>query len=394
MKLSEDMDLQQDTRPYSDAEVPAVISRLLANTEFLDFLGRYHSPRLAKTLPRIVRLIVRRRLHGLMAGIQNIADFQRIVASYAQKILAETTTSFRHAGIEHLDKNQACLFVSNHRDIAGDSMLVDYALFESSYNTVRIAVGDNLVQKEFATDVMRLNKSFFIKRSEEGAKKVYAALLDSSNYIRQSLKEGESVWIAQAEGRAKSGMDLTDPALIKMFALSTRKDTLSETIQSLNIVPVSVSYEFDPCDVLKAGELHANLSEGGYVKPLGEDMVSLVKGLVGFKGHVRVRFGECLRGCFETPEQVAQEIDRQVLMNLSLFPVNLLALRELAKLNAGERFVAAWNNIAIEFASLADSAFDERLSSCPEQWRNQWLTIYANPVLNKLDHGIAISLDG
>ena len=165
------------------------------------------------------------------------------------RIIRETTDGFEYSGIESLVPDQSYIFVGNHRDIAGDSMLLDYALYVSGFDTVRIAVGDNLVQVASATDLMKLNKSFFIKRSEEGPKKVYAALLQSSRYIHQSLKDGHSIWIAQSEGRAKDGMDITDPAIIKMFALAERKTDFSELIQRLNIVPTSISYEYDPCDV-------------------------------------------------------------------------------------------------------------------------------------------------
>lgn len=386
------MEQQQDIRPYTDAEVPAAIAGLLADREFLDFLGRYHSPRLASLLPRLVRRMARRRLTSLLGSVKTIADFQDIVALYVRKIIAETTTSFRYDGVERIQPDQAYLFVSNHRDIAGDSMLVDFALHESSRRTVRIAVGDNLVQREFATEVMRLNKSFFIKRSEEGAKKVYAALLASSKYIHQSLEEGESIWIAQAEGRAKNGLDVTNPAIIKMFALANRKEEFSATIRSLNIVPVSISYEFDPCDLLKAKELHACASQGTYVKPPGEDLLSLVKGLGGFKGHVRVTFGDLLSDSYETPDEVAAEIDRQVLSNLALYPVNFLALRALATMQASDEMVTAWENIQSVAGELSDRRFEERFEACPEQWRIEWLTMYANPVLNKLRHGIAVSL--
>ena len=115
-------------------------------------------------------------------------------------------------------------------------------------------MGDNLVQKDFATAIMKLNKSFFIKRSEEGAKRVFAALMESSRYIHQSIEDAHSVWIAQSEGRAKDGMEVTDPAIIKMFSLAKRKRPLSETIENLNVVPVSIAYEYDPCDYLKAKE--------------------------------------------------------------------------------------------------------------------------------------------
>lgn len=386
------MDDKTDVRPYTDAEVPLVIERLLNDREFIDFLGRYHSPRLARRLPMVVRYAARRRLRSLIGDIRTIADFQHVVATYAQKLIKETMTAFRHEGVERLDRDCAYLFVSNHRDIAGDSMLVDFALYESGYETVRIAVGDNLVQRQFATDVMKLNKSFFIKRSEEGAKKVYAALLDSSKYIQDSLSDGHSIWIAQAEGRAKDGIDETDPALIKMFVLAERKLPFNEVIGRLKIVPVSISYEFDPCDVLKAKELHAIRAEGQYRKPPGEDLLSLVKGLAGFKGGVVLRFGETLGGRFETPEAVADEIDRQVLSNMALFPVNFLALRALAQIAGEDDFSAAWQKVAACASDVEDARFEARLAACPEAWRPQWLAMYANPIVNKLRHGLPVSL--
>ena len=158
-------------------------------------------------------------------------------------------------------------------------MLLDYALYESGFDTVRIAVGDNLVQVGFATDLMKLNKSFFIRRSEEGAKKVYAALLQSSQYIHHSLRNGHSIWIAQSEGRAKDGMDITDPAIIKMFALAERKADFDNLIERLNIVPLAISYEYDSCDIAKALELQVTEQEGVYEKPEGEDLANLARGL-------------------------------------------------------------------------------------------------------------------
>ncbi|HKI75152.1 MAG TPA: 1-acyl-sn-glycerol-3-phosphate acyltransferase [Pseudomonadales bacterium] len=386
------MDDSQDTRPCVDADVPRLVGRLLNDREFVEFLGRYHSPTLARWCPFLVRTLVKRRLGKLLGDVETIADFQKIVATYAQKLIDETMTVFRHNGLEQLDPEAAYLYVSNHRDIAGDSMLVDFVLFRSGLDTVRIAVGDNLVQRQFATDLMTLNKSFFIKRSAEGAKKIYAALLDSSKYIHESLAEGQSVWIAQAEGRAKDCVDETDPALIKMFALAGRKRPFNEVIAELNILPVAISYEFDPCDVLKAKELHAIRAEGKYSKPPGEDLLSLVKGLGGFKGEVHVTFGKVLDGSFETPDQVAEEVDRQVLANLKLFPVNFLALRRLAESGAGAEFAAAWDGVAAIATNIRDPRFDERLSACPVEWQTEWLTMYANPILNKQRHGIPVSL--
>ena len=377
-------------RPYRDEEVPAVIARLLQDTDFLDFLGRYDSPRLARLAPGLVRFVARRRLSRLVGGINTIDDFQEIVAIYARKLIKQTMTSFDYEGVDRLKADTAYLFVSNHRDIAGDSMLVDYALHISGLPTVRIAVGDNLVQREFATDIMKLNKSFFIRRSEVGARKIFAALNMSSRYIHETLRQGESIWIAQAEGRAKDCMDETDPALVKMFVLAERKRDFTEVIESLNIVPVAISYEFDPCDELKAKELHAVETAGGYTKPPGEDLRSLVKGLGGFKGRVIVRFGEPLEPGLENPEEVAAAIDRHVLENLQLFPVNFHALRLLAARDAASDYGRLWGGIAEKVDAADDARFTARLEACPAEWRHALLTMYANPVLNKARHGLAV----
>ena len=379
-----------DIRPYEDDEVPGVLKRLINDQEFLGFLALHLFPRVGQIIPPLARYLVRLLLKKQTVGIASIDDFQNAVEAYAERLVSHTMTGFNYAGIEHLEKEKAYLFVGNHRDIAGDSMLVDYALHLSGHKTVRIAVGDNLVQKQFATDLMKLNKSFFIKRSEEGAKKIYAALLASSEFIHESLGSGNSIWIAQSEGRAKDGIDATDPAILKMFALARRKDALSEVIKDLKIVPVSIAYEFDPCDQLKAKELESVARTGSYQKPSGEDLVSLAKGLGEFKGLVCLKFGEPLGDGYDTPEAVAKEIDRQVLDNLQMFAVNYWALSMLASdedQNTREKYGHVWSHVK-QLIDLPDvTQFEARLESCPENLRNTWLTMYANPLVNKFNNG-------
>ena len=263
-------------------------------------------------------------------------------------------------------------------------MLVDYALWLSGRETVRIAVGDNLVQRDFATALMKLNKSFFIRRSEQGAKKIYAAILESSQYIHYSIEEGHSIWIAQSEGRAKNGIDVTDPAIIKMFALANRKQPLSETIQQLNIVPVSISYEYDPCDYLKAKELVTIAECGQYDKPAGEDLLSLVKGLGEKKGKIFLRFGEPLNEDFTTAEEVANAVDRQVLNNYQLYYINYWALEQLAtQAGADEEYQAIWKALQSTIIFPDTDIYNQRLLACPAPHREVWLKMYANPVVNK-----------
>jgi hypothetical protein len=259
-------------------------------------------------------------------------------------------------------------------------MLLNYALFHSGLETVRIAVGDNLIQRQFATDLMKLNKSFFIRRSEEGSRKVYAALMQSSLYIQSSMLSGNSVWIAQSEGRAKDGVDQTDPAVIKMLTLCNRKRDFGKTIRDMKIMPMSLAYEFDPCDAMKARELTALSETGEYQKTEGEDLLSLVEGLAGFKGRVTLRLGDTLGENFRTAEEVATEVDRQVVGNLELYAINYWALSQISE----DSYSEAWLKVK-DTVEIGDVEFYEaRLKECNESDRDQWLKMYANPVVNKL----------
>ncbi|HJN53236.1 MAG: 1-acyl-sn-glycerol-3-phosphate acyltransferase [Pseudomonadales bacterium] len=372
-----------DIRPYEDREVTPVIERLLLDRDFLGFIGRYRAPFLTRWLPGIMRKVVQSALRKQLDHVSTVRDFQEVVARYVVRLLKETTTAFSHAGLENLSTDAAYLFVSNHRDIAADSMLVNYALFYAGHGTVRIALGDNLIQKQFATDLMRLNKSFIIRRSVVGAKKVYAALLQSSRYIHHSLSEGYSIWIAQSEGRAKDGIDRTDSAVVKMFMLSKRKAQrpFGELIESLNIVPVSISYEYDPCDLLKAKELYYIDQTGSYTKPEGEDLISLAKGLGEFKGEVNLRFCEPIKGSFETPDQVADELDRHILSNYHVYPSNYIALSQIED----SAYRQVWLKLKDRYAEIAsqekETEFANRLDRCPTEHRPYFLKMYANPLV-------------
>ena len=185
---------------------------------------------------------------------KTIDDFQASLEGIVTHMLRSSTDGFSWSGLESLDPTRAYLFVANHRDIALDSILLNYALHQAGFPTARVAIGDNLLSTEAAADLMRLNKSFIVRRSVTGLREQLAAFTLTSAYIHHSLEEGASVWIAQREGRAKDGQDRTDPAIIKMFFVSQRKGSRSfpEVMSDLSIVPVAASYELDPCDVAKA----------------------------------------------------------------------------------------------------------------------------------------------
>jgi hypothetical protein len=257
-----------------------------------------------------------------------------LLAGYVEKIIKKTTTSLEISGIDQLDDSKSYLWLSNHRDIALDPTLVNYALHLSDKSTGRIAIGDNLLKNPMVGDFMRLNKSFIVKRSIKSKREKFSALQLLSRYIRYSISEGHSVWIAQREGRAKDGIDTTDTAVLKMLSLAGRSDqeTFAESLQQLNPVPVSISYEFDPCDVLKARELAALLEGKEYLKADNDDITSIVTGLMGNKGRVQISFGEEISTpLFNSAETLAVEIDRQIVDGYACYPINYAAHQLLVK---------------------------------------------------------------
>ncbi|GHB27350.1 1-acyl-sn-glycerol-3-phosphate acyltransferase [Salinicola rhizosphaerae] len=375
-----DLDRFADIRPYHDDEVKAVLARLAHDSELLDAITRYRLPRLARFAGPVARAIVSFRLQREMRGVSSIRDFQLRIADYMARMISQTTRGFSVEGLDRLSKDQAYLFIGNHRDIALDPAFVNYALHVEGHDTVRIAIGDNLLQKPFVTDLMRLNKSFIVPRSAKGKRAMLAAYQSLSGYIRHSITDdNHSVWLAQREGRAKDGIDRTDSAIVKMLCMARRQEEadsdIGRAVRELKIVPVSISYEFDPCDLNKARELHAKETDGRYQKVEFEDIFSIVAGIVGDKGRVKLAFGTPLDADFETPDAVAEEIDRQVLEHYPLFPSHQLAL--------------AATGLAPDLVDLSAvtpedrERFESRLAKVPEALRHWWLMQYANPILNR-----------
>ncbi len=362
-------DPYQDIRPYNDEEIPAAIKRLLNDEEFITAIIDHRFEQQPKWLKSMMGPFVKAYLKFKWAKLTSVDAIQFEVKKYLEQMLEHTTKGVTYTGLNKLDKNAAYLFVSNHRDIAMDPALVNYGLFESGHRTVRIAIGDNLLKKPCATELMRLNKSFIVKRSAKAPRELMKALGTLSSYIKHSLDTGHSIWIAQKEGRAKDGNDFTDPAILKMFHVEGRKQKVefSEYIKSLKIVPVSISYENDPCDIAKARELYEKATHGKYEKSEFEDIESIIQGIIGDKGRVHVAFGEVITESFETPDELAQEIDRQIHMNYRLFPINLAA--------AG-----------VEHEDITPAVKDKlesKLAKLPLNAHNFLLDSYANPVRNR-----------
>jgi 1-acyl-sn-glycerol-3-phosphate acyltransferase len=366
-------------RPYNDDEVAGVIARLLGNTELLDAVARLRVPRAAGVFGAWMRPVVRMALGRQVRGIHDVRTFQRIVERYMRTMVESRTTGFSVSGLEGIDPERACLFIGNHRDIALDPSFISYALFSSGRDTVRVAIGDNLLTKDYVSDLMRLNKSFIVRRSAKGPRQMLAAWQELSGYISHSLlAERQSIWIAQREGRAKDGWDHTEPAIIKMLAIAKpREQAFGAFIASLRIVPVSISYEWDPCDAIKAHELCERATHGSYRKGEHEDVNSIARSITADKGNVHVAFGQALGEGFETPEAVASEIDRQVLGLYRLHATNLCAYR----MEEG----ALPPDIAHQTpqADAVEAAFRARVNALPEPERPYLIAMYANPVRNR-----------
>ncbi len=206
----------EDIRPYLDHEVRQVVDSLLADPEFSAAIARYRYPRWHSWFPAIVSKLVQKYLAKETAHIQSIHDVQIIIEKYLDNLIEKTTTSLTDSGLDKLDSSTSYLFISNHRDITMDPALVNYMLYHHGFDTLQIAIGDNLLKRPFLSDLMRLNKSFLVKRGLQGREKLKESKRLSA-FIHYCIDQGENVWLAQREGRAKNGLDKTESAIIKMF---------------------------------------------------------------------------------------------------------------------------------------------------------------------------------
>ncbi|MDO6824402.1 1-acyl-sn-glycerol-3-phosphate acyltransferase [Marinobacter sp. 1_MG-2023] len=381
-------------RPYSDDETGPAIQRLLNDQEFLDMVGRFKSPALARWAPSLLRFFTRRWLASHFGHVTEVDELQAGLSGYIGELITGTTTRVTTSGVQDLSKDGAYLFISNHRDIVFDPMVVNYLLFQNGLRTTRIAIGDNLLANPVFAEMMRLNKSFIVRRNMTSPREMRDAYILLSGFINHSIANNENIWIAQREGRAKDGLDFTDPAIIKMFYMSCKKSGLSfaEAMNKLRIVPVSISYEYDPCDGDKARELEAKARAGSYKKAEGEDTEQIMKGLTGFKGHVHVHFGAPIVDAPENAKELAALIDHEVHANYHLHASNLVAYEKRGLHSPGimdaekirESVVTAgnWSEDDMQVARLE---MEKRLEACDPDIRPYLLDMYANPVQTALN---------
>ena len=370
------MDEFDAIRPYRDDEVPAVVARLVEDPDFCHAAALFFLPRLTSGFPALGHVLAGRHLRRMAANLRTVRDVQMLMSRYMNSVIEKTIFDFTVDGLESLVPGQPYLFVSTHRDIMMDSGLMNFAIHRAGHETSRIAVGDNLLREPYAADLMRLNKSFVVERSVTGNKAMYQALQRTSAFIRASLEAGVSVWIAQREGRSKDGLDRTAPALVKMLALAHDGEMANPggLGARVGIVPVAITYEIDPCAPRKARELYITAREGCYDKPEGEDLASIVEGMLGFKGRVHLSFGGPVQGDFVDAEALACEIDRRIAASLKVFPTHLQAARQagLDDLPAGEP----------EDARIG-AVFAGQIENCPALHRDYLFDQYANLVRNK-----------
>tara|TARA_B100000686_G_C16765840_1_gene961672 strand:- start:935 stop:2068 length:1134 start_codon:yes stop_codon:yes gene_type:complete len=364
-------------RPYTDEEVPGVIDRLVEDPELGKAAASLLLPGLDKVSRKLAHTLVRFYLRYRRRDFHNVMDLQSFLSSHMENLINETILDLEVEGLEGLSKQQSYLFISNHRDIFMDAGLINFVIRKKGHDTARVAVGDNLLERPFAADLIRLNKGFIVERSVTGTRAVFSALQRTSGYIKKSLEEGNSVWIAQREGRSKDGFDRTDPAIIKMLALSYRdgaEDSYAKLLADIRIVPVAISYEIDPCDLIKAHELFIRSRDGEYSKPANEDLQSIVTGMTGFKGRVKLHFAPPLSGSFENFESIAAAIDNDIVSRLQVFPTHSLAAKRLGVFD---------HSSTLKAVPQVDKIFGQRIADCPTDEREFLLAGYANLVRNK-----------
>ena len=342
---------------------------------------QFKMPRMHAQVPNLMEIAVRLVLRVRANGIKRRADLYQLIEHYVKDIVATTTEGFSHSGSEHLLPDEPCLFISNHRDILLDAVFLNYALWLKRRPLTQIAVGDNLTQLDFVRELMRILGAFIVVRSADTRRSLYEALTRTSSYIRYVLEQGQSLWIAQKQGRSKDGLDRTDPAILKMFMLAFRDDCddLESWLERINLVPVSLSYEIDPCARAKANELFTKATQGEYQKSEHEDFQSMVTGLLGYKGRVHVAFNEPIRGAFADPTELAERIDRSILDGLIPFKTYLEA----------HHLLGANDGPFLENGKV-QQAFEAQLTDLPEEQKQYVLCQYANQVQGKDIRGAGI----
>ena len=319
----------------------------------------------------------------------SIRDFQcNFIYKSVRNVLAKSSEGLTTSGFEKLQPNTSYLFISNHRDIILDTSLLNVALFDHGLVMTASAIGDNLVKKSFLKILSKLNRNFLVQRGLPPRELLESSKL-MSEYIGQLLlRENRSVWIAQREGRTKDGNDATHSGVLKMLAMGSDESNLMDYFKKIKIVPVSISYEYDPTDALKMPQLIAEANDEIYIKEKNEDFITLLSGIIGQKKRIHIHVGDILdkeldkiaKDFDNTNKQVqalAQTIDDSILQSYKLWPTNYFAYDLLNKSTTYSHFYTENEK------SLFERRLEMKLDESYKQMVESFLAMYANPVVNK-----------
>lgn len=366
-----------DIAPYTGKAIRDAIERLKENKKFLDSIGEMVDPHW-KFLAPVKRAQLKHQLFPVLDSVNTVQEFQmRITSDFAlDAIISASMDAFTWSGLEHIDKDTAYLYFSNHRDIVLDCALLNFVLGRSGYKYTEIAIGDNLLLNQLATDLFKLNGGVTVKRTLPLREKFIESKRLSAYFVKTIIKDGRSMWVAQKSGRAKDGIDLTSPSIIKMLHMSQKDSGMKfeELLTACKIVPVAISYEFDPCDINKGRELLSHSLKGFYKKKKYEDLINILRGLKRYKGRVHLQVGRPVSPNKHDHTEVADEIDRQIHLGYHLWNTNYIAYDEMEQT---DRFVD-------RYTQAEKKAFLNRYRDLSEGLTQMVLNSYANPVRMQL----------
>ena len=368
-----------DIRPLLPEEVPGAIEGLIA------------LPELRAIYERLGLSWSWEELSALLRSCRSVEDFkQRVSYHWVKQVMRGCCTSVELTGAEQLRPGGAYTYISNHRDIVLDSAFLNVLLADAGAKYPQIAIGDNLMIYPWVETLVKLNGSFLVRRGLQGRQVLLAAKL-LSEYMHETVAEGQSIWIAQREGRAKDSSDHTQPALLKMLAMGSPERQPAAALASLNIVPVTCSYEYDPCDYLKAQEMQLKRDVVGYKKSPADDGINMRTGIQGWKGRVTFHIGRPLSQLLPADasalsvEELASLMDAEIHRHYVLYPLNYVAYDELDGTDSSEHYTAEERAEALRYieARLQLVQLPEGLEPDKAFLRHCLLTMYANPLRNQ-----------
>lgn len=366
-----------DIRPHYDHEILPVLLKIIEEPKFM-LMAEYVWPEITKE-----------QVKEKAMKVDTAFAFQKLFMHEGiRAIVRKSSTGLSISGIEKLDKNDAYLYVANHRDILLDSAILQILLVEHGFETSEISFGSNLMEKGFITDFGRINRMFMVQR-EGTSKELYEISRKLSAYIRHTIVDKKtSAWIAQRNGRTKNGFDATQTGLLKMLQMSGSKNFV-ENISQLKIVPLTISYEYEPCDVMKTQELYLSSMHGKYIKTEGEDLQSILTGILQPKGHIHLAFGtpivselaefEKAGNDNEKIKRLTAEIDRQIFANYKVWPTNYIAYDIL---NGSIKFSNFYtSDEKAKFEAYMNHQL-KNINGEQESLRSIFLKMYAAPITN------------